>query len=258
MSRTVRWTLAATLSAAVVFAPRTSAQGGPGRLPRTRADVLLDMGEWSAAEDAYYGQSRAEPRAAVPRAALGRYLAMKGAVRPGTVLIEEAMKFGLDSTVGRAMLAPWRSVLEWRSIAVLPRDSVVTVRAPRDSSALFQMPIPRSAGNGAPGRRALVWADVVPRLIGVDSLGTASPRVGIELLEAFVPSYDVATRKLTLHADPRSASKAPGRRYPVLRDARGVKVLMTPGRALPLATALQEMEVAWWQLDLPRGVLVVR
>jgi hypothetical protein len=238
--------------------------GQTTRLPRTRADVLLDMGEWSAAEEAYYAQSRAQPRAPVPRAALGRYLAMKGAVLPGTVLIEEANQFGLDSTLARMMLRPWRSVLSWRAIATLPADSTVVVRAPRDSNALFQLPIPRGAvARSARSTRtrsstAATWADVVPRMLGADSLYTDSPRVGIELIEAFVPSYDVATRKVTLHANPRSALRAEGRKYPVLRDAHDIRVLMTPGRVVSLPAALRELEPRWWQIDLLHGMIVVR
>jgi hypothetical protein len=224
--------------------------------------VLLDAGLWPQAEEAYYAQSRLRPRAPAPRAALGRYLAMKGAVLPGTVLIEEALKFGLDSSVARALLAPWRSVTEWRTIATLKADSVVVVRPPRDSTALFRLPLPprAMAGSAAPrtSYRDTVWADVVPRLIGSDSLYTRSPRVGIELIEALVPSLDTATMRLTLHADARSVARATGQRYSLLRDAKDVRVLMTAGRTLSLPAALRELSPRWWQLDLVHGVLVVR
>lgn len=249
------------IATALISAAALTTNAQSTRLPRTRADALLDMGEWSAAEEAYYAQSRAQPRAPVPRAALGRYLAMKGAVLPGTVLIEEANQFGLDSALARAMLRPWRSVLSWRAIAALPADSTIVVRAPRDSNALFQLLIPRIAVPGAKrqsGRATATWADVVPRIIGADSLYTASPRVGVELIEAFVPSYDTVTHKLTLHANNRSALRAEGRKYPVLRDAREIRVLMTTGRILSLPAALREIQPRWWQLDLLHGVIVVR
>jgi hypothetical protein len=200
------------------------------------------------------------PRAPAPRAALGRYLAMKGAVLPGTILIEEALKFGLDSAVARALLRPWRSVLEWRGIATIHADSVVRVRPPADSTALFQLPLPARAAAGAAraSSRDTVWADVVPRLIGADSLYTKSPRVGLELIEALVPSLDTATMRLTLHAEPRSVLRSMGQRYPLLRDARDVRVLMTSGRTLSLPAALRELAPGWWQVDLVHGVLVVR
>jgi hypothetical protein len=162
------------------------------------------------------------------------------------------------------MLRPWRAVLEWRRIATLEGDSVVAVRAPRDSTALFRMPFPRGGSSAArraasqTGYRDTVWADVVAREIGTDSLAARTPRVGVEVIEAFLPALDVATGRVTLHADPRSATKARGQRYPVLRDAREIRVLMTSGRALSLAAALRELAPSWWQLDLPHGVLVVR
>jgi hypothetical protein len=252
---------AAGLALAAAPSP-AQAQWGRSPLPRSRADVLLDAGLWPQAEEAYYAQSRLRPRAPAPRAALGRYLAMKGAVKPGTVLIEEALKFGLDSSVARALLAPWRSVAEWRGIATIKADSVIVVRPPRDSTALFQLPLPPRAAAATGATRAsyrdTVWADVVPRLIGSDSLYTRSPRVGIELIEALVPSLDTERMRLTLHADARSAPRSTGQRYPLLRDAKDVRVLMTAGRALSLPAALRELAPRWWQLDLVHGVLVVR
>jgi hypothetical protein len=243
-----------------LLAPDLAAgQWGRSPLPRSRADVLLDAGLWPQAEEAFYAQSRLRPRAPVPRAALGRYLAMKGAVMPGVVLIEESLRFGLDSAVARALLRPWRAVLEWREIAKLTTDSVVVVRAPRDSMALFQLPLPARASDGTLGPRSdTVWADVVPRLIGSDSLYTRSPRIGVELIEQLVPSFDLATRRLTLHADPRSALKATGDRFPLLRDTRDIRVLMTSGRALSLPAALRELNPRWWQLDMVHGILVIR
>lgn len=258
-----------TLIFAIAFALVTTTSGAThaqrAQLPRTRADVLLESGLWPQAEEAYYAQSRVRPRDPVPRAELGRYLAMKGAVLPGTILIEEAREFGLDSALAARLLRPWRAVLGWRSIATLQADSVVRVQPPLDSLALYQLPLPRNARRarrrgamGAVRYRDTIWADVVPRQIGADSLYTGSPRVGIELIEGLVPSYDTASRRVTLHADQWSAMKASGERYRVLRDSREVRVLMTSGRTLSLPAALAEMQPSWWQLDLVHGVLVIR
>ena len=246
----------------LLLAPSSSsAQWARSPLPRSRADALLEAGFWPQAEEAYYAQSRLDPRAPAPRAALGRYLAMKGAALPGTILIEEALRFGLDSSVARALLAPWRSVLDWRAIATIRSDSSLRVRPPRDSTALFQLPLPprRDAAGGRPAYdRDTVWADVVPRLIGSDSLYTRSPRIGIELIEALAPSLDVATMRLTLHTGGRARRLSPGERYPLMRDARDVRVLMTSGRSLSLPAALRELSPNWWQVDLMRGMLIVR
>jgi len=256
--------ITAALAATLLSSRSASAQWDRSPLPRSRADVLLDSGLWPQAEDAYYAQSRANPRAPAPRAALGRYLAMKGAVLPGTILIEEAQKFGLDPVVARRMLRPWRAVLGWRSIATIRADSVVTVRPPRDSTALFQLALPSGRSANVRGAiigsrtRDTIWADVVPRTIGSDSLYTKVPRVGVELLEGLIPAYDTVTHRLTLHADPKTAAGVAGRRYAVLRDQRDIRVLMTAGRTLSLAPALRELGARWWQLDLTHGVLIVR
>jgi hypothetical protein len=251
---------AALVIALAGAAPASLAQAQRAQLPRTRADLLLDSGLWPQAEEAFYAQASMRPRDPVARAALGRYLAMKGAVLPGTVLIEEAMQFGLDSALGRRILRPWRAVLDARSIATLQADSVIRARASLDSLALFRIPIP---GTVLTPMRAMsdtrtVWLDVVPRQIGADSLGSARPQIGIESLEAFVPSYDTVSKRVVLHADPKSALRAEGERYRVLRDSREIRVLMTEGRALSLTSALAELAPRWWQLDLLHGWLVVR
>ena len=263
MTPSRRTSLAVALAGALVAAtiPGGVAHAQRAQLPRTRADVLLDSGLWPQAEEAYYAQASVRTRDPVVRAALGRYLAMKGAVLPGTVLIEEAMQFGLDSALGRRLLRPWRSVLAYRSIATLQADSVIQGRAPRDSLSLFRISFP--GGAATPTRRNATdsrtpWVDVVPRQIGVDSVASDEPRIGIEALEAFVPSYDTVTKRVTLHADAKSALRADGERYRVLRDSREVRVLMTSGRSLSLTHALAELAPSWWQLDLLHGWLVVR
>jgi len=245
----------------VAASPIGSAHAQRTQLPRTRADLLLESGLWPQAEEAYYAQSRVRPRDPAARAELGRYLAMKGAVLPGTVLIEEAQQFGLDSALARRLLRPWRSVLEWRAMATLRADSVVQARAPLDSLSLFRIPLPASAMKSTrrnASARSTVWVDVVPRQVGVDSVAGETPRMGVEVLEGFVPSYDAASRRVTLHADARLAARVEGERYRVLRDSREVRVLMTSGRTLSLPAALAELAPGWWQLDLLHGWLVVR
>ena len=118
--------------------------------------------------------------------------------------------------------------------------------------ALLRFPLPRTA------RGDTLWADLVPRMIAFDSASGPSPRVGIETIDAPVPSFDVANHVLELHADPRGALHAVGRRYLVLRSERDVRVLLAPGRVRSLAEALRELTPRWWQLDLPHGLLVVR
>ncbi|HEV7992070.1 MAG TPA: hypothetical protein VGP25_09610 [Gemmatimonadaceae bacterium] len=222
-------------------------------LPRNQSDALIEAGRWTEAEEMLYGEVRLQPRDPMARARLGRYLAMKGALLPGLVLIEEAQQFGLPAATARGLAAPFRSLLDLRRReSAGARDSSLVVRAPASAGSLLRFPVVRAS------RHDTVWADLVPRMIGLDSASGTSPRVGIEVLEGLVPTYDVTNRVLRLHADSRSALSAVGRRYPVLRSPADVRVLLAPGRVRSLPEALAELDARWWQLDLLHGLLVVR
>lgn len=258
---------ASTRAIVVVFcvaliAPPCSAQWA-GRLPPTYADSLLADGRWTEAEAAFYRQAEAAPRNPIARAALGRFIAMKGAVRPGMVLIGEARKFGLDRGTTDQLMTALRAIMDWRTASAgLTKDFVLDVRPPNNSRALFQIALPRTDDEGQPLTKRnvseVIWYDVVDRQIGLDSLNTPSRPMGIEVFEALVPSVDVQNGEVTLHANPRSALAAKGRRFQVLRTPREVQVLIAEGRVVSLPTALRELQPTWWQIDLPHGVLVVR
>lgn len=70
------------------------------------ADSLLAAGRLAAADSAYYAASSERPRDPIARAALGRFLAARGATRVGAVLLEEARFFGGDSTALARALVP--------------------------------------------------------------------------------------------------------------------------------------------------------
>jgi hypothetical protein len=260
----VRVTRAAVLAFALACAPHAVRAQDAQLLPFSRADALLNDGRWAEAEAMYYAQSERSPRDPVARAALGRFIAMKGAIKPGIVLIQEAEQFGLSSSVARRLIAPLEKIVEWRQAGVeLKRDSTVRVRPAEGDEALFQIPLPHFRANltvtKEPARQVgISWYSVVPRGIGLDSVGAAGRPMGIEVIEALMPSLDVRANELTLHANPRSALSASGTRYQVLRTRDDVMVLVADRRALPLMTALRELRPTWWQLDLPHGILVVR
>lgn len=90
----------------VLWARPVAAQWGvwPG-------DSLLAMGRLVAAESAYYAALRASPHDPLVRAALGKYLAARGATRVGAVLLEEARFFGGDSAALARALVPLYSRL---------------------------------------------------------------------------------------------------------------------------------------------------
>lgn len=83
-------------------------------------DSLLAAGRLIAAESAYYATARSNPRDPVARAALGRFLAARGATRVGAVLLEEARTFGGDSTsIARALMPLYEQLGDFAAIAAL-------------------------------------------------------------------------------------------------------------------------------------------
>ena len=110
--------LVSILAIALALPHSASAQFGSGVL---LADSMLASGRVQAAESLYYAASSARPRDAVARAALGRYLAARGHLRIGAVLLEEARLFGGDTARIALSLAPiYGSLGDYRSLATLP------------------------------------------------------------------------------------------------------------------------------------------
>jgi hypothetical protein len=86
-----------------------------------RADSLLLAGRVYAAESLYYLAVRREPRNPEARLALGKYLAERGALKVGAVLMEEARYFGGDpATVARALAPVYERLHAYRALASLP------------------------------------------------------------------------------------------------------------------------------------------
>ena len=87
------------------------------------ADSLLSEGQIQRAEAAYYAASSSRPRDPVARSALGRYLAARSATRVGAVLLEEAMRFGADSTATASLLVPlYERIGDYASLTALRPD----------------------------------------------------------------------------------------------------------------------------------------
>ena len=86
-----------------------------------QADSVLAIGHVGAAESLYYAASSARPRDAIARAALGRYLAARGRLRVGAVLLEEARQFGGDTaSIARSLVPIYGSLGDYRALATLP------------------------------------------------------------------------------------------------------------------------------------------
>jgi hypothetical protein len=246
-----------------VCAPLSASAQRRGELPPARGDFLLRDGRWVEAESEFYAQSDKAPRDAIARAALGRFLAMRGAVKPGSVLVEEAKKFGLDAATYRSLITPMKAILDWRTATANVRnDSTISIRTSRDPEVLFQVGLPKTDRNGriegSVDASEVIWHNVVDRPIGLDSLNERGRPMGIEIFEALVPSIDVREEEMTLHANRSSALSARGQRYQVLRWTDGVKVLVGDHNVQPLTFFLRQQRPRWWQLDLVHGLLVVR
>lgn len=96
------------------------------------ADSLLAEGRLASAESAYYAASRARPRDPVARAALGRFIAARGGVKAGAVLLEEAQFFGGDSAVlARALVPLYERLRDYRSLAELKPNVLSAVERRR-------------------------------------------------------------------------------------------------------------------------------
>ena len=100
-----------------------AAGAGPAAAQRllARADSLYRGGRVVAAESLYYAAVRRDPRDPAARLALGRYLAARGALKVGAVLMEEARFFGADSVAVARELAPvYARIGDYRALATLP------------------------------------------------------------------------------------------------------------------------------------------
>ena len=106
--------LAASLSGALPCA-------GHAQELLARADSLMNAGRVFAAESIFYYMVRRDPRNPAARLALGRYLAARGALKVGAVLMEEARYFGGDpATVANALVPVYEQLGDYASLAALP------------------------------------------------------------------------------------------------------------------------------------------
>lgn len=169
--------------AAFLLLAAVSPAEGQGLL--ARADNLLRVGRVFAAETLYYYAVRRAPRDPEARLALGRYLAARGALRIGAVLMEEARYFGADPKKVAVYLAPVYTQLgDFRALAGLPNtplhnaeraraewlrdhppradgaDSVVVQYSPADTGALLGSVMLRIGGE-------VVNASIDPRAHGL-------------------------------------------------------------------------------------------
>ena len=148
-----------------------------------RADALLRQGQIKEAEALYYYAARSEPRNPVPRMALGRYLAARGALRVGAVLLEEARFFGGERRAIAEQLAPVYARLgDYRALSALPNTPLAypeRARAewlsenPPETTGPDSATLPLSIGPTAPlGQlRIIVGGDTLMATVDVGITG---------------------------------------------------------------------------------------
>ncbi len=113
------------LAARAASAQGEAAPASPNVALVARADTLLIAGRVFAAESLYYIAARRAPRDPVARLALGRYLAQRGALKVGAVLMEEARYFGGDAARIAVELAPvYERLGEYNHLAALPASAI--------------------------------------------------------------------------------------------------------------------------------------
>lgn len=173
-----------------------------------RADSLFRSGRVFAAETLYYYAVRRHPRDPAARLALGRYLAARGALKVGSVLMEEARYFGGDAKVVAQSLAPVYARLgNYKALIALPgsplpsaeraraeflRDNPPAISGPDTATMLYT---PNEAGLGR-----------VSLVIGGDTLtAELDARVsGLVLDTSWVGSKEIKHFAATFEADQKT------------------------------------------------------
>jgi len=150
------------------------------------ADSLMQRGILQRAESLYYDAARRRPHDPAARSGLARYLAGRGKSRVAVTLFEEAMRFGGDSTLIGADLAPlYLGLWEYRSLLGLQpavvggaeRDRALWLQshptrkiAPDSLITVFYQPSPDSYGHL--GRMVIrINGGMVDALIAVNTSG---------------------------------------------------------------------------------------
>lgn len=193
MTRSVRhivWhrALLSLVLACVGLAPRAAAQVPRAAQPLARTSTT--GGGIDATERRLYEASRRAPRDAAARAALGEWLASRGQLKSGAVLLEEARLFGGSAVAIAARLQHIYTWLrDWESLAALPAsqlspgekaraaalvdrptsvvgdDSTIVPFAPVEIGALGRLPLVLGVDT--------VWAELDPQEEGIVLPGLA-------------------------------------------------------------------------------------
>jgi hypothetical protein len=264
----------------------------------TRANSLLAAGRVFSAETLYYAAVRRTPRDPEARLALGRYLASRGALKVGAVLMEEARFFGGDAKLVAESLVPvYERLGEYGALASLPgsplaypqrsraewlREHPQTMGGPDSTSVQLVPSDSRTFGR----LRLVIGTDTVvavldPRASGltldtawaqigelaINNLavsfaplrGTGSALLGFDLLARLAPTIDPQTGVMMVRREGRVARNLEGTRLPTLVQSGGLWLLRGDRLvALNSADGWNLLQGKRWTIDARRGAIVVQ
>ncbi|MDX2184747.1 MAG: hypothetical protein SFW08_12270 [Gemmatimonadaceae bacterium] len=199
----------ALLAVALCARPVISAAQSPA-LGFGRVDPLVWSGQISRADSLLFAASSRAPRDPVTRATLGRWLLARGAIKPGTVLLEEARYFGGDAAVLARALAPaYARAGEYRALVGL-QSSPLSAGERKRAESLLNAPPSSTIGDST--TVALVATEG-------EGLGAVVLRVGDVSLTARI---DARARGLVLDTAWRSRAGVEAFPEPTSRPIAGV------------------------------------
>jgi hypothetical protein len=235
-----RATLSGILAATLLLAaPRIGAQERRAPVP-SAADGLIARGQLDDAGQLLFAAISRAPRDPAARGALGNYLASRGRLKVGAVLLEEARQFGGDPSVIDARLARIYAWLgDWSEVSNLSHyaasgpehararwlaahapgrsgaDSVVIALEPNDATGLGRITLRIG--------RATMQADIDPLVEGLvlpssPEVSAESQQFGMHDGTSAAAVYSVAIGAMRLTNVPASLS-------PAARPAIGLDVL---------------------------------
>lgn len=146
----------------------------------TRADSMLSWGRVYSAESLYYRAASQQPRNPGARLALGRYLAARGVLRVGAVLMEEALYFGGNvDTISRHLAPVYAALGDWRTLATLRGNTLSFGEKARAEWLMRNTPEVDGPDSAfvpySPADSVLGYVTIV---VGVDTLdATIDPRI---------------------------------------------------------------------------------
>jgi hypothetical protein len=209
------------------------------------ADVAISQGRLDDAEQALYAASTRAAHEPSARGALGMFLASRGRLKVGAVLLEEARQFGGDASMIEARLARIDAWLgDWAAVAALKHYTVsgpeydrarwLAAHAPARSgpdSVTIALEPNELAGLGRIELKigsATIQADINPNVEGLVlpstvAMGAESQQFGMRDSGSVAVVYEVAIGAMRL-------ANVAARLYPVAHAAIGLDVLaaLTP------------------------------